>query len=73
MMKRQHAGTEFQYRSNGHDYYKTVVINTGDDSQVKGSRSLQSFTGSALARQLKHLQEDIDRGCFPGHRLVEAE
>jgi|SRR5450755_4453307 len=62
-MKKQLASTEFQYRSNGKDYYKTCVTNA-DGSVVPGSRSLRSFTGSALTRNVKALQADVDRGCY---------
>jgi hypothetical protein len=62
-MKKLYAGTEFQYKSNGKEYCKTVVTKV-DGSQVKGSRSLNSFAGSTLRRKLKNLQEEIDRGAW---------
>ena len=56
------ASKEYQYRSNGRDYYKTVVLRGG--SVVPGSRSLGVYTGRTLKRKLADLQDDIDNGAW---------
>jgi len=64
-VKKLLASTEHQYRSNGKDYCKTVVTRS-DGTQVKGTRSLNAWTGRTLDRKVKNLQEDIDRGAWEG-------
>jgi hypothetical protein len=62
-MKKLLASTEYQYTSNGKEYHKTVVTRS-DGSQIKGSRSLNRWTGRTLDRKVKDLQADIDRGAY---------
>ena len=61
-MKKLYVGQEFQYRSNGKDYYKIYVERAATGAMVRGSRTLRSFTGSTLKRKRAELQQEIDRG-----------
>lgn len=61
-MSKPIASKEYQYRSNGSDYYRTMVLRGG--SVVPGSRSLNVYTGRTLERKLADLQQDIDNGAW---------
>ena len=61
----QTVGTEFQYKLNGKEYYKVFVYGS-DGKMVRGSRTVNSFTGSALARVLRDYQAAIRRGAWNG-------
>lgn len=62
-MKQLLASTEFQYKENGKEYHK-VYVSKSDGSMLQGSRTLRAFTGSALKRVQKQMQEAIDRGAW---------
>ena len=62
-MKKLQVSTEYQYKSGRKEYYK-VYVSSADGSMVKGSRTLGTFTGSALKRVQKNMQADIDRGTW---------
>jgi len=62
-MKKLQVSTELQYKSGRKEYYK-VYVSRLDGSMVKGTRTLDAFTGSALKRVQKNMQEDINRGAW---------
>ena len=63
MIKKLIPATEFQYTSNGKKYYK-VYVQRSDGSMVKGTRTLNSYTGNRLEQVIKDMQRDIDNGAW---------
>jgi len=62
-VKQLQVSTEYQYKTNGKEYYK-VYVSRADGTMVRGSRTLQSYTGSTLKRICREMQEDINRGIY---------
>ncbi|HEX3640627.1 MAG TPA: hypothetical protein VHV10_05000 [Ktedonobacteraceae bacterium] len=62
-MRKLQVSTEYQYKSNGKEYYK-VYMSRADGSMVKGTRTLGAFTGSKLKQVQKDMQDNINRGAW---------
>lgn len=62
-MKSLMVSTEFDHKEGKKEYYK-VYVSRPDGAMVKGSRTLRSFTGSALKRVQAEMQAEIDRGAW---------
>ena len=62
-MRKLQVSTEFQYKVGTEEYYK-VYVSRSDGTMVKGTRTLDAFTGSKLKKVQKDMQEDINRGAW---------
>jgi len=62
-MKGLQVSTEFDHKEGRKEYYK-VYVSRADGTMVRGSRTLQAFTGSALKRVQAEIQADINRGAW---------